>query len=213
MMEVTEIVVGSVFFFALAVLVFCLSEKTVVEKTGLSAKVILPAILGLLIGDWVSLPLDIANSQVNIKFGSIIVPIFLGCFFLFARPKNALRYQSFILLFAYFMVLLLGDSFFAAQVTWPSTYLFGALIFVSAVMIAFVLQDYGAFLGVNFIAIPLVFIVQGLWRAKLVSIVHIGGSFVYSILAVTSMVGIIVIYFRQQRAKKHFFHQVLSADK
>lgn len=212
-MDIIQIIVGSFCFFILAAWIFFLPDETICEKTGLSAKVILPGIFCLVVGDWVSLPLDIANSQVHVKLGSIIIPILLGCFFLFALRESHLRWQSFLLLGADFILLLLGDSFFAAQITWPSTYLFWGLQLVSVMVVAFILQDYGAFLGVNLIALPCVFMVQGLWRAKLVSIVHVGGAAVYSMLAVSCLIGVFIVYLQQQRERRHFMERVLSADK
>lgn len=212
-MELLEIIIGSLAFLLMAATIFFLSDETVIEKTGLSAKVILPGIFCLLIGDWTSVPLDIGNSQVNVKVGSIVVPVLLGCFFLFALRDGALRWRSFFVLGAEFILLLFGDGFFAAQTTWNGTYLFWGLLVIITFFAALLLQNYGAFCGVHLIALPLVFVVQGLWRAKLTSIVHIGGGAVFSMLGISCLLGIGSIYLLQQRERRNFSKQVLSADK
>lgn len=212
-MEFFEIIIGSLSFLLMATFIFFLPDETVMEKTGLSAKVILPGLFCLFVGDWTSVPLDIGNSQVNVKVGSIVVPILLGCFFLFSLRDGALRWRSFFVLGAEFILLLFGDSFFSAQITWNGTYLFWGLLAMVTCFAAFLLQHYGAFYGVHFIALPLVLVVQGLWRAKLTSIVHIGGGVVFAMLGVSCLLGMGVIYLLQQRERRHFTKQVLSADK
>ncbi len=212
-MELLEIIIGSLCFLLLAGVIFFLPDETIVEKTGLSSKVILPGIFCLLVGDWTSLPLDIGNSQVLVKLGSIVVPILLGSLFLFTLRDGALRWRSFLLLGGAFILLLFGDGFFSAQITWHGEYLFWGLLLLLTMAIGFLLQDYGAFLGVHFIALPLVFVVQGLWRAKITSIVHIGGASVFAMIAVGALVGVFMVYLQQQRERRHFAEQVLSADK
>lgn len=212
-MELFEIIIGSLAFLLMAVLIFFLSDETVMERTGLSAKVILPGLFCLLVGDWTSVPLTIGNSQVHMRVGSIIVPILLGCFFLFALRESYLRWRSFLLLAGEFILLLFGDGFLSSQITWNGAYLFWGLLLFVVFVVAFLLQNYGAFLGVHLIGLPLVFVVQGLWRAKLTSIVHIGGSAVFGMLGVSSLIGIGVIYLLQQRERRHFTEQVLTADK
>ena len=159
------------------------------------------------------MPLTIGNSQVNVKVGSIVIPILLGCFFLFSLREGAVRWRSFFVLGAEFILLLFGDSFFAAQVTWNGTYLFWGLLLMVTFFIALALHDYGAFCGVHLIALPLVFVVQGLWRAKITSIVHIGGGTVFAMLGISSLIGIGLVYLLQQRERRHFTEQVLAADK
>ena len=212
-MELLEIIIGSLCFLLLAGVIFFLPDETVVKKTGLSAKVILPGVFCLLVGDWTSLPLDIGNSQVLVKVGSIVVPILLGCLFLFTLRDGALRWRSFLLLGGEFILLLFGDGFFSAQITWHGEYLFWGLLLCLTIAVGFLLADYGAFLGVHFIALPLVFVVQGLWRAKITSIVHIGGASVFAMIAVSALAGVLMVYLQQQRERRHFAEQVLSADK
>ncbi|MCI8337021.1 MAG: hypothetical protein HFI72_07705 [Peptococcaceae bacterium] len=212
-MELFEMIIGNLSFLLLGIWLFLLPDETVVEKTGLSAKVIFPGLFCLIVGDWTSVPLDIGNSQIHVKVGSIAAPILLGCFFLFSLRDGALRWRSFFVLGAEFILLLFGDSFFAGQITWNETYLFWGLLVFTTGMTALLLQDYGAFCGVHLIALPLVFVVQGLWRAKITSIVHIGGGAVFGMLGISSLLGIGLIYLLQQHERRHFTEQVLSADK